>query len=144
MVLFTFYLKKVFRKNYLIFVNIISMIAVFITATRSWFIDFTFSYLFILLLIPKFINKVILRYDVLISIFIIILLSTVIISNQLSNAFKRIDTITLLVKGDITVGGTFKNVMMLEPLLFGQHLKKVQFYLVWDLALIISKKHTVM
>lgn len=107
--------KSFFNKNYLIVINIISFIAVFFTATRSWVLAFTSAYLFLILLNRLKFGKIIIKYSLTILIIIFVASSINIVKTQLSSAFDRIATIKLIAQGDITAGGTVKRYDVRAP-----------------------------
>lgn len=100
--------NNVFSKTYLIFIALFSYVSITITATRSWFIAFSFGLLFFFLYSIRH-NKKVFVFTVVIGIIsFITLLSENIISKQFEDATSRLFTIGALVKGDITAEGTLK------------------------------------
>lgn len=98
--------KKVFQKNYLLTVNIVSYFAIIITGTRSWVLAFTFGYLLILLLISRQATKLLLKYTLFIVLLTILLFSNSVFQKQYTSVMERISTLSKLANGDITAGGT--------------------------------------
>jgi len=97
--------KKYFNRSFLITVNTISFVTIFLTATRTWVISMIFAYLLYVISSPKQIGRQILRFGL--AIFLIFTLASFsIIDNQFGSAFDRIMTLELFAKGDITAGGT--------------------------------------
>ncbi|MCJ7483543.1 MAG: hypothetical protein MUO31_11310 [Thermodesulfovibrionales bacterium] len=100
--------KELFNKNYLLIVNLISYCSIFITATRTWFIAFTFTYFLLLLFKPGKMIKLILKNSILLIVAVLSLFSLSILKNQFSHAYQRIKSIELIVQGDVTAGGTLQ------------------------------------
>ncbi len=95
-------------KNYLWVVNILSFISVMMTATRTWFIAFVFSYVLFLFLTRGYIGKWFVRL-VVVGVFVSLLTTMVpVLNRQLQNAWMRLETVQMIVGGDLTAGGTAK------------------------------------
>lgn len=103
---FVFYKNNIFSRGFLIAVNVISFTSIFITATRTWFVAFTASYVLLTILLPKSMIKMTMRYMIVLVVSVTFLFSSSLLKNQFTSAFKRISTVELLMKGDITAGGT--------------------------------------
>jgi len=120
---FLFLKKKVFNQAFLLVVNVIAFASIFITGTRTWFIAFFVTYLFLFIFMPKKLFRITLKHSIVLVGAIIMLFSSVLIKNQFSNAFKRISTVELIAKGDITMGGTADRFNVKAPIVmkaFGQ------------------------
>jgi len=104
-----FYEKKKRKKKYLLFVLILSYLTIFITATRGWFIAYSF---FIFLSIFSSILNNFQNFRLFISISIIAVFSFITIyssdklSKHLDSTFGRLETTLLIGEGDLTAGGT--------------------------------------
>lgn len=98
--------KNIFNQKYLIIVNVISYSSIFITGSRAWFIAFTSSYLLLLLFLPGNMMKITVKNSLVLGLTVLTLFSLAILKSQFSHAYQRIKTIELVVKGDMTAGGT--------------------------------------
>ncbi len=103
---YLFLKQKIFSQKYMLIVNVVSFSSIFLTGTRTWFIAFTISYILILIYLPGRMLKITLKNSIILAITIFILFSFTILKTQFSHAYKRMSTIELLAKGDITAGGT--------------------------------------
>ena len=103
---FLFNNKKHFNQRYLLVVNVISFTSIFITATRTWFVAFILTYILLFLFMPKRMLKITLKNSLVLAGAIVLLLSSTLLKNQFSHAYKRISTVELMIRGDITGGGT--------------------------------------
>ena len=100
--------EKVFSKFYLINVALISYISILLTATRSWFVAFTFG-LIIFFLYSFRENKKAFIFTLIVGLVgFILLFSDSLVNKQFQDATSRLLTINALVKGDITAEGTLK------------------------------------
>lgn len=99
--------KNNFKRGYLVVVNLLSFIAIFLSATRSWFLAFVAGYfLFYLFNIKRFkryIGPVMLI--ALIALYFVVTVMPV-LRRQITNAWGRLSTIENLFEGDLTAGGT--------------------------------------
>ncbi|MGK9369478.1 hypothetical protein ACSSWA_11310 [Melioribacter sp. Ez-97] len=97
-----------FKRNYLYFIFVVSLLSVFITATRGWILAF-FAYIIILTIIDTFITKKFTTPKIIFSLFVvmIIMVSTIpIAKQQFFASLERFETLKLLLQGDPTLGGT--------------------------------------
>lgn len=107
--------KKMFSRNYLLFNLIISIISIFITATRSWMIATLLIWLGYILIVSKNPIKSMIQYVLLMSSFILILWQIPSLRKQAELSFERYETVELLTKGDITAGGTLQRFDVRAP-----------------------------
>lgn len=91
-----------FKRNFLKVVAFVSFFSVFLSATRGWIIGFGFILLIYFLLKPKNLYLFI-SGSVLLLVF---LLMSPILKQQTQLSLNRFETITKLIEGDITAGGT--------------------------------------
>lgn len=101
-----FYLtkNKTFKNNYLLVIILVSLVSVFIGATRGWIIALTS-----LLLGFLFLNKINKSISILIfstAFFAILFSTSSIVRIQSTKVFDRLTTLEKLVGGDATAGGT--------------------------------------
>jgi hypothetical protein len=96
--------KEFFLKKYLYTVIIVAYMSIIITATRGWFIAFSF----VLILYVAFMQKFRRTASIAIIVFLMMLLilSIPIVQKQFKGAFKRLSSIEAIAEGDITAGGT--------------------------------------
>lgn len=95
-----------FNKKYLILIIGLSVLSIFLTATRSWLISSIFIVLTFTILISKNPLKIISYYVFPTIIIAAIILTIPAFNRQAQLAFQRYETIGLLLGGDITAGGT--------------------------------------
>lgn len=104
-----------FKKPYLLLINLLSFLVIFLTGTRSWIIAFGAGYLLFFLFMggkaPKFLTR---------SFFTIVLLVIIInvipvINRQIKNSWSRIITVEKVIEGDITGGGTISRYDVRAP-----------------------------
>lgn len=98
--------KKYFSNKYLMTVNALSYISIFLTATRSWFIGMTVMYIFYFALNTRKMIKNVGNYAIGILVIIVILKVSPTIKSQADQSAIRLQTIEMLYKGDITAGNT--------------------------------------
>ena len=98
------YKRKIFKKEYLYGVLIISYLSILLTSTRGWFIAFSL----VLFLYFTFIHRIkrIVTISILAVMLIPLLLSVPLIQKQLKSSFKRFSTIESVARGDLSAGGT--------------------------------------
>ncbi len=107
--------NKYFSNNYLLVITLLSVLSIFLTATRSWLISAVLIVIFY-----SFINfnspiRTSIRYALL-AFIVIVLVSTIPEFNRQSElALKRYETINYLLEGDITAGGTLKRIDVRGP-----------------------------
>lgn len=104
-----------FRKSYLLLINVIALISIIMTATRSWFLGFVSIYLFFIILNYRNINRVVFIYFFSGMLFAIVMFFLPVIRDQVRDAFSRIGTITELASGDLTAGGTLSRLTERAP-----------------------------
>jgi hypothetical protein len=98
--------EKYFKTGYLIIINILSFLGIFITGTRSWFLALTALYIFFFIMRFSQLSAVSLKRIFLIIALIAIISQVSVIKNQILNAWNRLSTIEKVAEGDITAGGT--------------------------------------
>lgn len=105
----------VFRKQYLLLVNLLSFLVIFLTGTRSWVISFGAGYLLFFLFMgvkaPKFLS----RSFIATVLFVIIINVIPVVNNQIRNSWSRIMTVEEVIEGDITGGGTISRYDVRAP-----------------------------
>lgn len=101
-----FYLTKNnnFKKGYLNIIILVSILSVFIGATRGWIISL--SFLLIAFLTQIKLSKSVLIISVSVAVLYIMLSLNSSVRVQFSNVFERLSTLEKLAKGDLTAGGT--------------------------------------
>lgn len=105
--IFLFGRRKVFSKTYLLFINVMSIISVTVTATRGW----TISFVVILALLLVF-GQVRKKANILktgaaiLVIFLILSGLTTFFQTQIEGVWNRLATLELISQGDLTAGGT--------------------------------------
>jgi hypothetical protein len=104
-----------FNKSYLLLINVLSLIVIIMTGTRSWFLAITSMYLFFIVLNYRRIGNMTTYYILGGIVFLSILTFIPIAGEQVGNAFNRIETITELAKGDLTAGGTMSRLTERAP-----------------------------
>jgi hypothetical protein len=95
-----------FKPGYLVTINILSFLGIFLTGTRSWFLALAGVYLYYFMtkinqISIGFIKKIFVASAILIGISFI-----PVINNQIGNAWSRLSTLEKVGEGDITAGGT--------------------------------------
>lgn len=103
-----FYVHKdnIFTKNYLLLVLAISFISVFITATRGWMLGSVLIILVFAFLISKNPLKLIPKLFLPALVLILLFKFVPFLNKQFELSFSRYETLTALVGGDKTAGGT--------------------------------------
>lgn len=109
------YAKHNFNRYYLVFVNLISFVGIFLNATRSWFLAYISGYL-VFFLVTKKTNKKYMRFVLIIAPLVFIVFSSIpIFMNQINSAWSRLETTQTIFKGDITAGGTLERISVRAP-----------------------------
>lgn len=98
--------KAEFSSGYLVIINIISFISIFLTGTRSWFIAFSSVYVLYFVIMRKQIAKQTVVAGFGFAFIFVLLRFTPVLDNQFHNAWSRLETIERFIEGDITAGGT--------------------------------------
>jgi hypothetical protein len=102
-----FFLKvkeKLFSRKYLYLVIIVAYLSIIITATRGWFIAFSFVLILYVSLMQNI--KRTASIAVIVVLMMLLLLSIPIVQKQFKGAIKRLSSIEAIAGGDITAGGT--------------------------------------
>ncbi len=119
--------KKYFSNNYLHIIMILSVLSIFLTATRSWLIAAIFITAGFLILNSGKPLKTLLKYSVIgAAIFLIIILIPT-IQKQVVLSFERYETLGYLLKGDITAGGTLQRFDVRAPRVMAKFYEKPFF-----------------
>jgi hypothetical protein len=108
--------KKVFSEKYLYMILIFAYFSILLTATRGWIL----AYSFVLIIYSVLINKrsrFFLRLGLPLILIGSIIYFSPIIQSQLIGVTNRMATLGLMVKGDITAGGTVKRINEYTPAL---------------------------
>lgn len=105
-----------FSRRFLITINLLSFVAILMTATRSWFIAFVIAYLLYFLFLTKIFSFRSIYTSIGIFLASLVLLVAVpTVRDQVNSAFTRLSTITAFAKGDITAKGTLKRYDIRAP-----------------------------
>ncbi|MBN1181399.1 MAG: hypothetical protein JXB49_03870 [Bacteroidales bacterium] len=107
--------NSVFNKQYLLLVNLISFLVIFLTGTRTWVISFGAGYLLFFLFMGVKAPKFLFRSFIAIVLFVIIINAIPVINNQIRNSWSRIITVEEVIEGDITGGGTISRYDVRAP-----------------------------
>lgn len=97
--------KKSFSKYYLGFLMFVCFFSVLLSGTRSWTIGYGTAIFFWIIMSVSRIKKFLLP-GMVILILVLLFLNIPVIKSQFTMAIKRISTIELFIKGDITAGET--------------------------------------
>jgi len=98
--------NRFFKLRYLIIINLVSFLAIFLTGTRTWFLALILVYLYFFLTRLQQISSVFIRYIFIISAIVIGIGFVPVIRDQIFNAWDRLSTLENFAEGDITAGGT--------------------------------------
>ncbi len=98
--------NKFFKPGYLITINLVSFLAIFLTGTRTWFLALIVVYLYFFLIRLQQLSTGFIRYIFIISALVIGIGFVPVIRNQIFNAWDRLSTLENFAEGDITAGGT--------------------------------------
>lgn len=112
---------KYFSRFYLILINATIYISFWFTATRTWVIALSVSYLLIILLNPNFLRGTIGRSVLILSVIFLLVMTVPVIQDQFNSAFERLSTVEYLAKGDITAGGTLQRFSDRAPKVFNAY-----------------------
>ncbi|MBP7796933.1 MAG: O-antigen ligase family protein [Elusimicrobiales bacterium] len=107
--------SDVFKKHYLVLIVFVSWLMTFLSATRGWIISFSFMFLMFIIIFHKNIRHIVAGAIIPILVIIILILSFSNVSVQFRNAWKRLETITLLAQGDISAGNTLGRITERGP-----------------------------
>ena len=98
--------NNLFNKKYLYFVLSVILLSIVLSATRGWMISF-FIMLMLLISINLYRPHYVLKKILIPVILIIVMISSIpVLSLQFNKALERLDSITYLIKGDVSVGNT--------------------------------------
>ena len=103
-----------FSRSYLLLLNLLSFLVIFLSGTRSWIIAFVAGYLFYFWFLGDKAPKIIVRSMVAIALFAM-LSSIPIINKQIQNSWSRVSTVEKIAEGDITAGGTISRYDIRAP-----------------------------
>lgn len=101
----------------------ISLISIFLSATRSWIIAAAFITIVFIIITSKRIIKVVIAG----SIIMLVAISIPMISLQLERAYERTKTIELLLRGDLTAGGTLSRITQRGPRVMNKYYERPIF-----------------
>jgi len=105
-----------FNRSFLIFIHIISYIAIFMTATRSWFLALTLGYIFSFMIGFGSLKLNTIKAFLVTSLMLLsVLFLNPKIASQVESASIRLSTIQSVVKGDITAEGTLQRYDVRAP-----------------------------
>lgn len=101
-------LKKQFRSGYLYILIFTPFIVVLLSATRGWFLAFTFIFIASSLVAggQQLIKRIAPYFVILAITFFAVLSAFPLLQTQASNAWARISTLERVAQGDLTAGGT--------------------------------------
>lgn len=107
-----------FNKLYLVIINIVSFVSIFLTGTRSWTFAFILSYIIFMGItrtrfntsLPKILLGIVFA-------FILLKYSTV-LDDQMTNAWSRFSTVKNLASGDLSLGETAPRYQKYTPRLW--------------------------
>lgn len=110
-------LNRNFRSSYLYMVIFTAYIVVLLSATRGWFLSFTFMFAIASLMSggKRMVGKIVPYFAVLVISFVVILNIFPLIGTQAANAWARISTLEMVAKGDLSAGGTVSRWTELAP-----------------------------
>lgn len=114
-------LKKYFKASYLFLIIFIAYIVILLSATRGWFIAFTFIFIASALVAggKQLVRRIAPYFIFLVIAFSILLNLMPILQTQASNAWDRIMTLEQVAGGDLTAGGTVGRWTEVAPELLG-------------------------
>lgn len=98
--------EKSFKTTYLITINLISFLGIFLTGTRTWFLALSILYIYIFLTRIGQFSFASIKNMIIITVLIIGFGFIPVINKQISNAWSRLSTLEMVAQGDITAGGT--------------------------------------
>lgn len=101
-------LKKHFKSAYLFILIFTAYISILLSATRGWFLAFTFMFVATALVAggQQLVKKIAPYFIILIIAFFVVLNLSPLLQTQASNAWARISTLEKVAGGDLTAGGT--------------------------------------
>jgi len=106
--IFLIYKKKYFSRFYLILILGLSLFSIFLTATRAWMISSIFIAAVFILLYVKSPTIIVTRLLLPVILLFLITNYSPFLKKQANLALDRYKTVTYLLEGDITAGGTSK------------------------------------
>lgn len=95
-----------FKKQYLLLINLLSFLVIFLSGTRSWVISFIIGYVLFFLFMGIKTPKLPVRSFIAIMLFAFVISTFPVINRQIQNSWSRIVTLEKVIEGDITGGGT--------------------------------------
>jgi O-antigen ligase len=98
--------ERFFKPGYLVVINLLSFLGIFLTGTRTWFLALIILYIYFFLTRMKQMSAGSIRRIIIASVIIIGISFIPVIRNQTSNAWNRLSTLEKFAEGDITAGGT--------------------------------------
>jgi hypothetical protein len=98
--------NKNFKSGYLITINLLSFLSIFLTGTRTWFLALIVVYLYFFMSRLQQISSVFIKNIFIVSAIAIVIGFIPLIQDQIFNAWDRLSTLENFAEGDITAGGT--------------------------------------
>jgi hypothetical protein len=98
--------NRSFKSVYLVVINLLSFLGIFLTGTRSWFLALIIVYIYFFLTRINQISSGFIKKALISSVLIFSVSLIPVINNQITNAWNRISTLEKVAEGDITAGGT--------------------------------------
>ncbi|MGD0340558.1 MAG: hypothetical protein ABSA76_02460 [Bacteroidales bacterium] len=95
-----------FKPGYLIIINLLSFLGIFLTGTRSWFLALIAVYIYFIITRVNQVSFKMIRNVFIAAMFIISINLLPVVHNQIFNAWNRLETLEKVAEGDITAGGT--------------------------------------
>ncbi len=109
------YRRHKLNSLYLLIVNGVSFLSIFLTGTRSWVIAFSLGYLIFFFNMKKQIGDVIFKLSLGVIFVIVLVIYNPTINKQFYNAWSRISSVTQLAEGDLSMGGTARRYQDYTP-----------------------------
>lgn len=116
-----------FRPNYLFLITGLSVLSIFITATRAWLLAALFILICYTFIGSKNPVKLITRYAFPAFFVALIIILVPFLSLQADLALQRYETIGFLLQGDITAGGTLSRLSVRAPQVMSHYYQKPIF-----------------
>lgn len=107
--------KHTMNKNYLVIVNLISFLVIFMTGTRSWVLAFIAGYIAFFLFAGSRTPKLIINSVIVLIVAVLMVSGIPVINKQVKNAYSRFATVETVFEGDITGGGTISRYDIRAP-----------------------------
>ncbi len=102
-------------KQYLVSINLLSFLVIFLTGTRTWIIAFSLGYVIFFFLAGNKMPKILIRSIIVVVGFIILINTIPVINKQIKNSWSRVATVEKVIEGDVTGGGTISRYDVRAP-----------------------------